>query len=138
MKVVEHVDDGNFVINMHAIHNAALIRKALPRHLTKPKPYLQDKDKTLSEIALKLNTAITTRRAETNAKNAAARAKRKAAASELEAVGHRHGQASDTRTPEQASGHQDSEDSKGNYRIYYNPKLTYTADPRALGTHEDI
>ncbi|KAL4242638.1 hypothetical protein ABKN59_011827 [Abortiporus biennis] len=36
-----HTDDDSFVLNMHVIHNAALLWKVLPRHLTKPLPYIE-------------------------------------------------------------------------------------------------
>jgi hypothetical protein len=43
MEVIEHVDDIRFIINMHALHNAARLRKVLPRDITKPAPYHIDR-----------------------------------------------------------------------------------------------
>ncbi|KAK7027036.1 hypothetical protein R3P38DRAFT_2496555 [Favolaschia claudopus] len=39
---VSHSPEQRFLINMHALHNAHLIRDVLPRSLTTPTPYLQD------------------------------------------------------------------------------------------------
>ncbi|KAK7007276.1 hypothetical protein R3P38DRAFT_3212995 [Favolaschia claudopus] len=39
---VSHSPEQRFLINMHALHNAHLIRDVLPRSLTAPTPYLQD------------------------------------------------------------------------------------------------
>ena len=38
VKSICHEDDKHFVVNMHALHNATLLRKFLPRNLTAPKP----------------------------------------------------------------------------------------------------
>lgn len=35
-KAIEHKKDTHFLLNMHALHNTALVRKALPRTFTKP------------------------------------------------------------------------------------------------------
>ncbi|KAJ4492105.1 hypothetical protein C8J55DRAFT_533997 [Lentinula edodes] len=42
---IEHVDDKHFVINMHSLHNANLIRALLPHNLTEPKPLHSDRER---------------------------------------------------------------------------------------------
>ncbi|THU93261.1 hypothetical protein K435DRAFT_861654 [Dendrothele bispora CBS 962.96] len=49
--VIDHVDDDNFVINTHALHNAVLLRELLPRNLTEPKPIHQDRQAYHFEVA---------------------------------------------------------------------------------------
>ncbi|KAJ7889807.1 hypothetical protein B0H14DRAFT_2336591, partial [Mycena olivaceomarginata] len=53
-KMKAHSDDSRFHINLHALHNAHLIRETLPRHLTKPKPYFLDHEAKHSEFPAKL------------------------------------------------------------------------------------
>ncbi|KAF6746604.1 hypothetical protein DFP72DRAFT_751184, partial [Ephemerocybe angulata] len=38
--VIDHTDDLEFVVNTHALHNAAKIRSYLPRSLTEPLPLI--------------------------------------------------------------------------------------------------
>ncbi|KZP22027.1 hypothetical protein FIBSPDRAFT_691258, partial [Athelia psychrophila] len=42
-KYIAHTDGSRFFLNMHALHNADLIRETLPRSQTKPIPYFADK-----------------------------------------------------------------------------------------------
>lgn len=67
---------------MHAIHNAALIRRALPRHLVAPKPFLPDRTARHQELAKGLQATGPVKRAETAAKTKATKAKNKAAKGE--------------------------------------------------------
>ncbi|KAH9833182.1 uncharacterized protein C8Q71DRAFT_684139, partial [Rhodofomes roseus] len=59
-QVIKHVGDGpdadRYILNIHALHNAALIRQTLPRSLTAPKPYIpiQERVKKHYEMAAKL------------------------------------------------------------------------------------
>lgn len=62
---------------MHALHNAALIRETLPRHLAAPKPYLADRLGKHNELAAELRVSGPTKRAETAAKTKATKAKKK-------------------------------------------------------------
>ncbi|KAI0364661.1 hypothetical protein BV20DRAFT_955717, partial [Pilatotrama ljubarskyi] len=83
MPAIEHKDDNLFLLNTHALHNAALLRKALPRHLTKPKPFLQDRENEHKRVAAALRIAHDARRK----KDADARQARKAkAAAEKDAA----------------------------------------------------
>ncbi|KIJ08370.1 hypothetical protein PAXINDRAFT_88936, partial [Paxillus involutus ATCC 200175] len=40
---IEHKDDQHFLLNTHALHNAAILRKTLPRHLTAPIPFITNR-----------------------------------------------------------------------------------------------
>lgn len=37
---VDHTGLQHYILNMHSLHNTALIRETLPRSLTQPKPYI--------------------------------------------------------------------------------------------------
>lgn len=78
ISLITHEDNGNFVINMHAFHNATLLRKILPRHLTAPKPLYIDRKARHVEIAAGLRITQTEKRARTAAKAAATREANKA------------------------------------------------------------
>ncbi|KAI0727442.1 hypothetical protein C8Q72DRAFT_444310 [Fomitopsis betulina] len=72
---LEHNGDERHIINTHALHNAALLRKILPRHLTEPIPYI-DPDKREQEHH-KMAAALRGAQDERRAKEAAARIERK-------------------------------------------------------------
>ncbi|KAI0642270.1 hypothetical protein C8Q79DRAFT_918071 [Trametes meyenii] len=74
---IEHKDDAMYILNTHALHHAALLRKALPRSLTKPIPYLTDRAAEHARVTAALHATHDTRRR----KDAAAREARKAKAS---------------------------------------------------------
>jgi hypothetical protein len=71
VSLISHEDDGHFVINMHALHNATLLRNILPRHLTAPKPLYTDRIARHHEIAAELRVTQTEKRARTAAKTKA-------------------------------------------------------------------
>lgn len=48
---VEHSPVDQYVINMHAFHNANFVRGALPRSLTEPLPYSRNREAYHHEIA---------------------------------------------------------------------------------------
>ena len=54
VKSICHEDDKLFVVNTHALHNATLLHKFLPRNLTTPKPLCNDREAKHHEIAAKL------------------------------------------------------------------------------------
>lgn len=64
---------------MHALHNTALIRETLPRTLTEPKPYLQDRLAKHHEIAAGLRVTGPIQQVQTIAKAAETRARNKEA-----------------------------------------------------------
>jgi hypothetical protein len=78
VQLINHKDDGQFVINMTGLHNAAQIRKILPRHLTAPKPLHTDRQAYHFEIAAKLRITQAQKREQTKAKAKATREANKA------------------------------------------------------------
>jgi len=73
LSLITHEEDGHFIINMHALHNATLLHKVLPRHLTAPKPLYADRRARHYEIAAGLRVTQTEKRAHTAAKAKATR-----------------------------------------------------------------
>jgi hypothetical protein len=76
--LIAHEDDNHFVINLHALHNATLLRKILPRQLTAPKPLYEDRRARHNEIAAGLRITQAEKRARTAAKTKATRDANKA------------------------------------------------------------
>ena len=74
---IEHNGDDHYIVNTHALHNAALLRKALPRHLTEPIPYVDPakREQEHHKMAAALRSVQNQRRA----KEAAARNEKKLA-----------------------------------------------------------
>ena len=54
---IEHQPIERFIINMHAFHNAHLIRASLPRSLVVPIPLYPDRQRTHFECAERLRVA---------------------------------------------------------------------------------
>ncbi|THU81202.1 hypothetical protein K435DRAFT_565165, partial [Dendrothele bispora CBS 962.96] len=54
---VVHVDDGRYLLNMHALHNAHLIREALPRHLVAPVPLKSDRVEFHKQLSASLQVS---------------------------------------------------------------------------------
>ncbi|KAJ6617842.1 hypothetical protein B0H10DRAFT_1796504 [Mycena sp. CBHHK59/15] len=76
-KVIVHSEDNRFHLNMHALHNAHLIRETLPRHLTEPKPFFTDRRAKHNEFAAVLREIGPAKRAETAAKTQATKQRNK-------------------------------------------------------------
>ncbi|KAJ6550496.1 hypothetical protein DFH09DRAFT_1248846 [Mycena vulgaris] len=74
---VIHSAEQQFILNMHGLHNAHLIREVLPRALIAPVPYLQDRCASHLRFATQLRQTEPARRAEIQAKTKATRAKNK-------------------------------------------------------------
>ncbi|KAJ6607045.1 hypothetical protein B0H10DRAFT_2439794 [Mycena sp. CBHHK59/15] len=74
---IVHSNDTQFVVNMHAFHNARLLRKVLPVALTKPRCLYTDRRKRHDELAVELAVQQKAKRAETQRKVAATREKKK-------------------------------------------------------------
>jgi hypothetical protein len=68
-----HGDDDHFVVNIHALHNAHLLRKALPRQLVQPTPLYQDRYQHHATQAHQLRLLQTGKRDEKNRKSQATR-----------------------------------------------------------------
>jgi len=62
---VEHKEIGHYLLNTHAFHNAHLIRAVLPRHLTAPIPYVQDRHAHHDQIATALRVSQDAKRVAT-------------------------------------------------------------------------
>ncbi|KAJ7635967.1 hypothetical protein DFH06DRAFT_1272024 [Mycena polygramma] len=65
---IQQEPDSRFILNMHALHNAHLIREVLPRSLVAPVPYLRDRAATHIQFAEKLRETGPARRAKIHAK----------------------------------------------------------------------
>ncbi|KAJ7434352.1 hypothetical protein FB451DRAFT_1063451 [Mycena latifolia] len=90
-KIVAHSDDSRFLINMHGLHNAHLIRETLPRRLTEPTPYFSDRPAKHIEFAEGLQVVGPERRAQAIAKGQATKAKNKQDKAEREAGAQKRG-----------------------------------------------
>jgi len=93
--VIEHADGPDadrYVLNLHALHNAGLIRQTLPRHLTAPAYYIPVADRVdkHKEIAVRLQVSGPQKRANTQAKAAETRVRNKIAKQAQAARGGRN------------------------------------------------
>ena len=66
-KLIAHEDSSHFVLNMHALHNAHLLRRILPQELVAPKPLYDDRTTRHYEIATSLQVTQSEKRAHTAA-----------------------------------------------------------------------
>ncbi|KAG8914101.1 hypothetical protein FRC01_004225 [Tulasnella sp. 417] len=73
-----HTEDSQFVINLHALHNADILRKTLPRRLTQPRPLYSNRREFHASQAARLQVSGPAKRAATQEKAAATRAANKA------------------------------------------------------------
>ncbi|KAH9911660.1 uncharacterized protein B0H18DRAFT_892153 [Fomitopsis serialis] len=76
---VTHAETPRFLLNMHALHNADLVRETLPRNLTEPRYYLADRKAQHRRIATDLRVTGGARRAQAAAKAAQTRIRNKEA-----------------------------------------------------------
>ena len=72
---IQHTDDECYVINLHAFHNAALVRKVLPSELARPRPQTENRASWLQEKGEAAQVLLAKSREEANKKRAATRAK---------------------------------------------------------------
>lgn len=72
---IVHNDDTNFIINLHALHNATLLRKFLPRYMTAPRHLFLNRRKRLDELGIQITEQMTVKKAATAAKAAETRRK---------------------------------------------------------------
>ena len=68
ISLLAHADDDHFIVNMAALHNSTLLRRALPRALTVPRPLYTDRKAHHFEVAARLRMSQTEKRAETQEK----------------------------------------------------------------------
>jgi hypothetical protein len=71
----KHSSEPRFILNMHGLHNPHLIREVLPRSLTSPVPYLQDRVASHNRFAEQLRVTGPAKCAATKAKTQATRAR---------------------------------------------------------------
>ncbi|KAK0444640.1 uncharacterized protein EV420DRAFT_1721990 [Desarmillaria tabescens] len=67
-RCIVHTNHSQFHLNMHALHNAHLIREALPRHLVAPVPLRDCRAQFHQELSAKLQVSGAAKRALTRAK----------------------------------------------------------------------
>lgn len=75
---IRHADDKHFFLNMHSLHNAHRIRQSIPRALTQPKPYFEDREAKHNEFAAELRVTGPLKRADALSRSKATRAQKKA------------------------------------------------------------
>ncbi|KAJ3744278.1 hypothetical protein DFH05DRAFT_1616439 [Lentinula detonsa] len=78
-KCIVHAEETRYIINMHALHNAHLIREALPRQLIQPIPSKTDRVAFHKNLSAQLQVSGDEKRAATQAKAAETRKRKKAA-----------------------------------------------------------
>ncbi|TFK34493.1 hypothetical protein BDQ12DRAFT_763286 [Crucibulum laeve] len=78
-KSVIHSPLDRYILNMHSLHNAHLVREVLPRSLTAPVQYHANRSNVHQQIAASLRITGPTKRAETQAKAHETRRKNQAA-----------------------------------------------------------
>jgi hypothetical protein len=76
--LIGHTNDDHLIVNMFGLHNANLLRKALPRDLVTPVPLYNDRKVHHFAIAANLRVSQTAKRAITQAKRKATLAAKKA------------------------------------------------------------
>jgi hypothetical protein len=96
-RVVQHCDDTRYILNLHALHNAHLIRYSLPRELWAPIPLQEDRAKFHASIAARLQKSGPEKRAATREKMQATRARKQRLGAQManDVVGATAGQPSD-------------------------------------------
>ncbi|THU78513.1 hypothetical protein K435DRAFT_876542 [Dendrothele bispora CBS 962.96] len=77
--IIQHANDDNFIINTHALHNSTLLRELLPRELTQPKPFHQDRPAYHAQVARELRVVQTEKQKTTEEKKKATRERNKQA-----------------------------------------------------------
>jgi hypothetical protein len=70
---IEHKGDDRFLLNLYAFHNAHLIRRILPRNLTKPIPFFPNRQEHHGQNAEQLRKTLNKRQKETQKKREATR-----------------------------------------------------------------
>ncbi|KAJ7362677.1 hypothetical protein DFH08DRAFT_910804 [Mycena albidolilacea] len=77
--VIQHAETDSYFINLHALHNAHLLRDTLPRNLTAPVPYFKDHQQKREEFAALVRVSGPAKRAATAKKSKETREKKKQA-----------------------------------------------------------
>jgi hypothetical protein len=77
-KLIDHTNEDIFILNMYALHNAALLQKVLPEDLIKPKSKYKDRRAHHNILATALQVTQMEKRAKTQEKRKATLAAKKA------------------------------------------------------------
>jgi len=81
VRFIDHADDDCFVINMHGLHNAMLLRSVLPRNLTEPRQLIENRIQHHYDIAESLRVTQAAKCVKTAEKSRATRLAKQAAKS---------------------------------------------------------
>ncbi|EMD36483.1 hypothetical protein CERSUDRAFT_74441 [Gelatoporia subvermispora B] len=59
---IEHGSDDHFIVNMHSLHNAHLVCQVIPRNLSAPTPFYEDRDQHHSKASARLQRTARTKK----------------------------------------------------------------------------
>ncbi|KAF4584660.1 hypothetical protein EYR38_001890 [Pleurotus pulmonarius] len=113
-KLIAHSDDDRFIVNMNNLHNATLLRRALPRYLVVPRPLYPGEERKAHHdlLAATLRSTQAVKRATTQAKRKATLERKKASKAVIDVIGNDVGSGDD----EMADGGDEPDREEGSSR----------------------